>query len=292
MSGSLNDLQATQYLSAVAITISIWEHILNFDQEVSLVWRHPRSWSALQTIVMLNRYMGELSLLFIAYTLADFRGPISTSTCHAFVVLISIYGVLGSALSQFLLLLRAYSLWDNRKSVKYALIGGFVVCLTISVSFAIVVTKQAFEEISYSRLLNFCVVTSTSRRLPDYTIGVWGGMLLYDVYVFSILIANAMNQPRRHDSEILTNLRRDGALSFLAFTALRFAQFLPSVFGNVTIIFLTPPVAWSLDNILSFRLFLRVQEVQIEGQARQGWTKVTNEPSVFLLQTTIEMDHM
>lgn len=292
MSATLLDLrafEATKYMSGVALTVSLFDHLLNFGDELELVWSQPRSWSILQSIVMVNRYGGELSMIFIAYILAGFRPPISTSTCHGFVVVVCTYGIFGSALSQFVLLLRIVGIWDNRKSVKYALVGGFIVCLGTSLAFAILTTLRSFGAMSYSAPLNICVINPAAYHglIVDYTQGVWGGMLLYDVYVFAILIANAMNRPRRHNAEIITNLNRDGAFIFLAFFALRLAQLLPSVSGNAAFIFLTPAVAWALDNALSSRLFLKMKAIEI--RKRPGWNPVEDLPSVYVMQT-IELD--
>lgn len=285
MASYLSEIQyyeATRYLSAVALTVSLWDHFLNFSKEVDLVWRRPESWSALQAIVMINRYGEEIGVFFIAYVLSNFRPAIEDSTCHGFVVVVVIYGILCSALSQFALLLRAYSLWDNRKTIRHALVGGFVVCFSISMALSVCVARIAFGQLQYSRLFNICMISpnATDQSLTYYSLGAWGAMLLYDIYVVFILIANAMNRPRRHDSEIIKNLSRDGTFTLLAFSGLRFIQFLPSVFGKVSIIFLTPVIAWSLDSVLSFRLFLRMKAIEI--QDKQQWENVTTQSAPIL----------
>ncbi|KAF9817021.1 hypothetical protein IEO21_03695 [Rhodonia placenta] len=244
MSATLLDLrafEATKYMSAdggsrsgVALTVSLFDHLLNFGDELELVWSQPRSWSILQSIVMVNRYGGELSMIFIAYILAGFRPPISTSRCHGFVVVscfyfgLSEYGITGSAMS-------------------------------------------------YSAPLNICVINPAAYHglIVEYTQGVWGGMLLYDVYVFAILIANAMNRPRRHNAEIITNLNRDGAFIFLPYAWLSY--FLVSL----------EIVAWALDNTLSSRLFLKMKAIEI--RKRPGWSPMEDLPSVYVMQT-IELD--
>lgn len=154
--------------------------------------------------------------------------------CHGLFVVALIYGIIGSALSQFMLLLRAVSLWDNRNSIRYALIGGFVVCLGVSFAFTVSSALRSIGAMSYSPEINACVINENAYhgRITGYMVGAWGGMLLYDAYVFVIIIANAMNVPRRRDVDIIMNLRRDGVFTFLAFFSLRLLQLLPSVFNN------------------------------------------------------------
>ncbi|EED80372.1 predicted protein [Postia placenta Mad-698-R] len=86
-------LEATRYLSGMALTISLFDQLLNFSKEIELVWAHPRLWTSMQFIVVINRYGGGASMLFIAY------GHLYQTSCHDLVVVALIYGVIGSAIS-------------------------------------------------------------------------------------------------------------------------------------------------------------------------------------------------
>lgn len=282
-------LEATRYLSGVALTISLFDQLLNLSKEIELVWTHPRSWTSVQFIMVIYQYGGGASMLFIAYVLAGYRPLISNLTCHGLVVVALIYGIIGSALSQFMVLLRAVSLWDNRNSIRYALIGGFVVCLGVSFAFTVSSALRSIGAMSYSPEINACVINENAYhgRITGYMVGAWGGMLLYDAYVFVIKIANAMNVPRRRDVDIIMNLRRDGVFTFLAFFSLRLLQLLPSVFNNASYIFLTPMVAWALDNALSFRLFLKMKAIEMRKGSE--WGTLGDIPSVHVMQT-VELD--
>lgn len=135
-----------------------------------------------------------------------------------------------------MLLLRAVSLWDNRNSIRYALIGGFVVCLGVSFAFTVSSALRSIGAMSYSPEINACVINENAYhgRITGY-MQAYPSIypeLLYDAYVFVIIIANAMNVPRRRDVDIIMNLRRDGVFTFLAFFSLRLLQLLPSVFNN------------------------------------------------------------
>ncbi|KAI0952858.1 hypothetical protein AcW1_007227 [Taiwanofungus camphoratus] len=75
----LNSLIATRYMAAVAVTCSLWNHLINVDREIKFVWRPP--WSFLQLLVMFNLYGGQASLIFIVYVLGDLRPPLHLSMC-------------------------------------------------------------------------------------------------------------------------------------------------------------------------------------------------------------------
>ncbi|CCL98756.1 uncharacterized protein FIBRA_00761 [Fibroporia radiculosa] len=294
---------ATHYMSGVALTISLWDHFLNVDQEIELVWR--QSWSVLQTVVLVNRYGGEVSLLFIAYTMAGFGAPLTASMLvpgikkkiheliHVLVAAGSLLYSVSTGLLQvpFTLLLRATLLWDNKRSIKYALICGFAIGLSISITFASLVEReiQSGMDVLNSRGSRTCIIESSSwnSQYAIYYAGVWGGMLFYDIYVMTLLIINALNRPRRHNSKIMVDLYKDGALTFLAFFTLRLVQFIPSVFGNLSVVFLTPLTAWSLDSVLGYHFLLRMKRVEVAS--RCGWRPVVNEHSVFVMEE-IEVD--
>ncbi|OSX60798.1 hypothetical protein POSPLADRAFT_1047163 [Postia placenta MAD-698-R-SB12] len=180
----LNAAYVVENNSGVAVTLSLFDHVLTFRKELDLVWLQRGPWSIMQLVVVMNRYGGEASMLYLAY---------------------------------IVLLLRVYALWDNRRSVKYALYIGF--------------------------------------------------MLLYDVFVFVTLVANALSRPRRNNSEIVTNLSRDRIFTFLV---------------NYT--FLTIGVCWTLDYILCFRLFLKMKDAEI----RSGW-EAMGTPGTVHIRETIEM---
>ncbi|KAI0927568.1 hypothetical protein AcV5_008070 [Taiwanofungus camphoratus] len=207
----LNSLIATRYMAAVAVTCSLWNHLINVDREIEFVWRPP--WSFLQLLVMFNLYGGQASLIFIVYVLGDLRPPLHLSMCKAYVLFVCVYGTLSTGSTQFALLLRVYALWDNRKEIKYALITGFIICYSLSVGFAVATMQKFFNKLQYSMSLDSCFLPEKA----DYLIGVWGGMTLYDVYILMFVVVNVLNKPRRRDSEIVTNLIRDGALTFMGF---------------------------------------------------------------------------
>lgn len=99
-----------------------------------------------------------------------------------------------------MVLLRAVSLWDNRNSIRYALIGGFVVCLGVSFAFTVSSALRSIGKyqrlnivclermtrgigvigaMSYSPEINACVINENAYhgRITGYMVGAWGGMV-------------------------------------------------------------------------------------------------------------------
>lgn len=128
------------------------------------------------------------------------------------------------------LILRVYGLWDNRKIAKRLLIGGFVVCYSLTTAFVVLFVVQADRDgITYSAAVNSCVLGNST-----YLTGVLGGMALFDLYVIILLVVSTLSRPRRNDAEIVNNLKRDGFLAFLAVLGLRLIPFIQNMLENAS----------------------------------------------------------
>lgn len=253
-------LLTTQYMSAVAVTVSIWDHLLRFVMEVELVWRQPMSIPS--TVVLANAYGVELSMIYLAYVLSGLRAALTDLTCHVSVIFVGIYGTISIGISQLALVLRVYILWDNRYIARSMLIAGFVVCYGISATFSIIAAKNEAGTIQYALPLHECFLPSKS----TYLTGTWAGMVLFDVYVLSLVIVNTLSQPRRRDSEIFAHLRRDGILTFVFVLAIRLIPLFQNIYGDASQTFTSMIAIWSLDNILCTRLYLKARLVEVRSK--------------------------
>ncbi|CCM04079.1 uncharacterized protein FIBRA_06238 [Fibroporia radiculosa] len=181
------------------------------------------------------------------------------------------YGVLNVGVVQFLVLYRVYVVWDNRTRIRNALLSGYALAIAAGIVFTIIAVVQVAPHSLYSSELGSCLFTTKSY----YLIGSWSAMLFYDIYVSLLLVGNSLNKPRRHNTEILRNLYRDGILSFLCLFGLQLAKLVPSIVGGPSDMLLTPLIAWSLDGVIVMRLFLKVRDIEVNARKGFGWKSVT-----------------
>lgn len=64
----LNAAYVVENNSGVAVTLSLFDHVLTFRKELDLVWLQRGPWSIMQLVVVMNRYGGEASMLYLAYS--------------------------------------------------------------------------------------------------------------------------------------------------------------------------------------------------------------------------------
>ncbi|PCH37073.1 hypothetical protein WOLCODRAFT_83674, partial [Wolfiporia cocos MD-104 SS10] len=194
---------------AAASTVCFYEHCLVFDREIALVWRRP--WTPLQILVLFNQYMAQASILYLTLGAQGYKFFMLAVWCKISLVYFGIVGLLSAASVQFALLFRVYSLWDNRRFVKLMLTGGFIVCYGIAVVASIEDIRVLEDQLMYIPQADVCSLKLTS----DFMIGIWSGILSYDIFVLCLLIANALSRPRRQNFEIIRQLGRDGVMRFI-----------------------------------------------------------------------------
>lgn len=56
----------------------------------------------------------------------------------------------------------------------------------------------------------------------------------YDAYVFALMILNALNRPRKQNSEIVVRLKRDGIMTFMVWSVFRVPVVILSIQSNHT----------------------------------------------------------
>lgn len=256
---SANSVLAARALTAVSLTIYVWDHLLNIADEIELVWRQP--WSVVPVFLTFNRYAGEIGVMFVAYAVGWWSTELTEGVCQALAAIISVYCVINSASTQFILLLYLYNIWDSSRTMRRLLTYGFVVCFSISLAFAAVSLHDVWGSITPFPKPRFCAVS----HMLKYSIGMWGGLILYDFYVLVLIVVNALQRFRRHDSEIIGNLFRDGGYMFMVCFMLRLLQFISSMPANNAPLDVVPVVAWTLDSVVSYRLFLRTKAVELNA---------------------------
>ncbi|KAH9914222.1 uncharacterized protein B0H18DRAFT_887415, partial [Fomitopsis serialis] len=90
------------------------------------------------------------------------------------------------------------------------------------------------------------------RKFVKYVLGV--AFVAFDLIALAMVTLSSLMTPRRPNTAIVGVLYKQGFLTFLAADTL-----------------LMPPVTWALDGVLSFRLFLKIK--QVEHSSRRHWSK-------------------
>ncbi|KAG2148871.1 hypothetical protein DEU56DRAFT_753105 [Suillus clintonianus] len=115
-SSELQNLRASQYVSAAGLVVLLWDHFLTFHDEVELVWRARLSFP--KVLFLFNRYVVPVSLIVLTY---EFQ------FCQTWFGVGIVVGMVSIGTSNFLILLRLWVLWDRKTRLVLVTLALFIV---------------------------------------------------------------------------------------------------------------------------------------------------------------------
>ncbi|KAJ7780784.1 hypothetical protein DFH07DRAFT_793369 [Mycena maculata] len=244
-----NTVLFMKYFSAVGLVAMVYDHVLTAHVEMQVVWLNKKVSLLSKLAFGVNRYMTEG---VIAYTVYVLSGAAQGLDNARFLWVFGGSAIVVGAISQAIIVLRIYDLWDQRKRVANALIYVFVVCIGATVMIGFVTEVQLKP--GFSEILGICVINVKPKILPV----LFGVQSFFDVLIISFAVYNALESPRRSHIELISSLQRDGLTFLLVLFALRTAYLVSSIVGNAGQCFVIVSTCWAFSAILSLRLNLRL----------------------------------
>ncbi|KAF8879738.1 hypothetical protein BD779DRAFT_1676277 [Infundibulicybe gibba] len=218
------------YFSAFSITSVVWDHAITFDDEIKYIWRGSES-KLTKAAFAMNRYVVELLLIYVVYCSRGLTGGSISEivqvkffdlnlsvclaegekSCRVFTYAFAILSALVITATQCFVSFRIYQLWECRKIVAQLL-------FVISIIFVLgtLITAAFSANASATRMsvipgLLLCELSTGSPFVPTSL----GTMAIFDLLLVLLMVFNVMDYPRRHNSDMIYMLHRDGALGFI-----------------------------------------------------------------------------
>ncbi|KAK0443933.1 uncharacterized protein EV420DRAFT_1015382 [Desarmillaria tabescens] len=164
------------------------------------------------------------------------------------------------SVSQFFVMMRAYRLWDHKPTVRRVLPFVFVACITGALVLSVMTVLTFLKtQIELPPELIVCAVTGVPKTIPS-TIGI---LLSFNVLVILISFYNALENPRRYESEVFDSLRRDGSRIYLLISLLYVPPLIASLVTDILVFFPMLILASSLKVNLTSRMQLRVESLSL-----------------------------
>ncbi|KAK0230073.1 hypothetical protein IW262DRAFT_1336272 [Armillaria fumosa] len=254
ITGSIGQILFSKYTPPAGIALLLWDHCLTFDEEVATMWTSFKGPTFPKVIYVMNRYFTEAVLLYTAYVFAGLRQPTANKECASVFWLLSMASTLVAGILQFLIMLRAYRLWDHKQTMRRVLLAVFVACMTGSLVLSV---RMALTLMRTQVVLPPKVIVCAVPEVPKDTPFLMGILLLFNLFVLSVSFYNALEEPRRYESEVFHSLRRDGAKVY--FVILWVLLLFTSVFAEMLVYFPILILAWSVAANLSSRMHLRIE---------------------------------
>ncbi|KAJ7643776.1 hypothetical protein FB45DRAFT_896035 [Roridomyces roridus] len=259
----LNTVQFMKYFSAVGLVAMVYDHILTVPDEIKVVWGNKNVSRLSKIAFAVNRYMTEGIIAYTVYVFSGSAQGLDDAACSTFLWIFGASAIVVGAISQAIVVLRIYHLWDDRTRVANALIYTFIACITSTIIIGCMVELQLQPK--FSAALRTCVITVKPKILPV----LFGVQSFFDILVISIAVYNALENPRRNHLELISSLQKDGLTFLLVLFALRAAYLISSVVGNAGQCFVIVATCWAFSAILSLRLNLRLDGLVLQRDTSQ-----------------------
>ncbi|TFY65696.1 hypothetical protein EVG20_g5397 [Dentipellis fragilis] len=137
MIAALDQVKFATYLDLAASTLLIYDHLITLPNEENIIW--GSRWTIAKVVFILDRYSAFVSVGLCVY--ADLVSNISTATCHALYIVNAWTLVLGFTVSEAILVIRTYAIWEEKK-----IVGCGLVVLLVAATVAMGVNTQKFME--------------------------------------------------------------------------------------------------------------------------------------------------
>ncbi|CAK5270500.1 unnamed protein product, partial [Mycena citricolor] len=227
------------------LTVLVCEHIMTFKEELRVIWRNKDTSMWSKVAFGINRYLVES---VIALTVAAFSGEIRQMTT-------------------------SYPIRPDHRYIEYLRSAKYVVLMSVILQ---PVTAN-LGAVLYSPLFRVCLLAATPRIL----IAVFAIQTSCDISVVILMIYNALDQPRRSDTDMKTTLRKDGVPFLVAIFGLRMLYTISAITMNpgqsvatvVQVIFClifsfraeaSSSICWSINCVVGLRLNLRLDALTLE----------------------------
>ncbi|KAF9233262.1 hypothetical protein BU15DRAFT_80281 [Melanogaster broomeanus] len=271
----LRDLRVSQYVSAVGLVILLWDHLLTFHDEVQLIWQARLS--VPKVLFLINRYV--VPIVMIVQTQVGSAAQNSQPRCKAWFPIATFVGMSSIAISNFLVLLRLWVLWDRSPRLMLWTLALFILTQTLALGFTAYLIYSVIPTLTFEPTLHICMPTTKPQLVMLWGPGVRDYIffmlddeipmplqIAFEVMIFVTTFWNAFDRPRTHDVQMAKIMHRDGSVYFFGLFALRLLNMILSVVAPFSLMFLGLLFIWSVSNITLAHLILNLRRVSVAAE--------------------------
>lgn len=259
-SAELQNLRASQYLSAAGLVILLWDHFLTVHDEVELIWRAQLSFPKL--LFLFNRYVVPACLIIFTYATSGFSDDIfSDSFCQTWFGVGIVVGMVSIGTSNFLILLRLWVLWDRKTRLVLVTLPLFLVTQITAIVCTAYVVSSMMPLVVFEPYLHSCILTQKVNFVILWTPGI-----VFEFMIFIMTWWNALDQPLPQHAKMAKVMYRDGSIYFFVLFGLRLLNLVLSIVSPLSLMFLGVFFIWSACNVTLTRLIMNLRRAAAEAE--------------------------
>lgn len=248
------EVQCSNYVYVASTAFFVYDYLTTLDIETELVW--PAEWTPLKVLFLLNRYSPFLDVAFLTRHRLFLNN--SASTCQRLAELTSWLFVSGTCISEAILTVRTWVIWEKKRSVAVILCPVFIGSW---VGMSVLVWNALHDLESWNLPYIGCVMSRLSRDVSF----AYGILATFDLGLLLAIVAKSILvrcDPFSGQSSLAKVMYRDGIayyalLAGLSICNLIIVMTLPVDYQPILILFERVMVS-SLTSHVIFNIRLEV----------------------------------
>ncbi|KAK0200457.1 hypothetical protein DFS33DRAFT_158379 [Desarmillaria ectypa] len=237
----------TSYSFTACATVILYDLLFLLPTEIDYVWLRRPAYPLL-LLFALNRY---LPLIDMAITVNWLLHKPSTAQCHHLSSIIGPLTVLGIFLSQVILMIRTYAIWDRNRAVFWCFIGTGIFCFMPGVvGLAIQIKTIQFIELPSNH--PGCLSLSSNITMLLYV-----PVLVSETIIASLTLFKGVQHLRRSSHPFLIEFYVSGMLFYVCLFLITLANILVPMWADGVAPFFASSQG-ILHSILSSRIMLLI----------------------------------
>jgi len=272
----------TPYPLVSATALFIYDYVLTLHLEIKYIWRSP--WTYTKVLFLLIRYLAFMAVV-LNFSDSMFQ-ELSVETCKIMYILVAWFMVIQIALSEVVLCVRTWAVWNRNKAVG---IGLVVVILGLLV-FECIALKTPYHVVKYPSSLS-----RLSGCSPSYFESLWpnyAALVIGQSIVFVPMVISAYRTWRTgYSGELSHVIHRDGIIFYFYLLCFTVITLVISIVVPIDMANLLHPLQSLLYAVLTTRLVFRIREVGNRGLETELHTR-NDETLVFAMPSQYVLDEL
>ncbi|KAJ7629886.1 hypothetical protein B0H17DRAFT_1109392 [Mycena rosella] len=250
------EIEITRYVNAAAFVILLYDHLLSLGSEINLIW--TAKFTSAKAMFLFIRYMVPCALALYTVQLSGLSHiMLNDLFCRCWMGFAAFMGWTTVAISNFLILLRLWVIWDrNRKLVIYTSLCYLVAQIMGLVAAALLVWRMNIS-LYWNDLAGMC---GFKEPQPPVAI-LWAPGTAFEVVLFGITWWNALTQPRSSNAPLAAAIYHDGFLYFLLLLCLRLTNTVLAAAAPPGLIFIAMFPVWCATTTTTCRLVIKLRQI-------------------------------
>ncbi|KAF8887197.1 hypothetical protein BD779DRAFT_1672945 [Infundibulicybe gibba] len=261
----LEHLRIVNNLDIISLTILIYDYVLNFSQELTLVWNAP--WNITKTLFILTRYLPFIDMsLTVTYQFAPLFGREACFGVYQTTIWMFMAGI---GIADGILALRTWAIWGHTRGLTITLVVIYSI-FAVAEFLTMGLFVKSMEVIPPPAgiptwISPACLVTGNTRII----VVNWAVLMAYEAVILGIILSRGYQIFALYGNlHLFSVVRRDGIFYYCYMFVLSFLNIVFVLMQSADFIFLFAVLEWVIHSVLTGHIIFHIRsEADSQGSS-------------------------